>query len=378
MVFKFTVKKALEGARLTELMTPHGKVEGPFFQFVATQGVIRGAVLTEDLEKMGVQITLANTYHLHLRPGEQVVAEAGGLHGLMQWDKPVTTDSGGYQVFSLGQHVRLDADGVTFRSPRDGKQHRLTPESTMQIQAALGADIVMPLDVCTPFRATELQVAAAVSQTTAWAKRCGVEHERLGESRGQALYGIVQGGVYPALRQRSAAELSEIGFFGYSIGGELRDLKEKRLAEVVAATTRYLPTDKPRYLMGYGRPEDIVEAVRAGVDQFDCVLPMRNGRHGQVFTDLNQEELAALLRDPEQPVDPKKLYTSVPIRNAAYAQDWSVLATDHPVLTKPYTKGYVHHLMKAELAAAQRIAVLQNIWFYAQFMRAIRDIIAST
>ncbi|MBI3421140.1 MAG: tRNA guanosine(34) transglycosylase Tgt, partial [Candidatus Sungbacteria bacterium] len=302
-MFLFTIQKKLHQARLTQLTTPHGKIPGPFFQFVATQAVIRGAAFAEDLEKMGVDIVLANTYHLHLRPGEDIVEEAHGLHGFMQWDKPITTDSGGYQVFSLGNNVKLSESGVTFRAPLDGNLYDISPEKAMQIQAKLGADIVMPLDVCTPFGATQDDVVAAVTQTTAWARRCVAEYKALGADKKQALYGIIQGGVYPELRQRAAEEIGEVGFFGYSLGGELREGKEKRIAEIVAATTPHLPKDAPRYLMGYGTPADIVAAVREGVDQFDCVLPVRNARHGQLFYDLNREELKACLQDPERPVE---------------------------------------------------------------------------
>lgn len=370
-MFSFEVEKTLHSARLSRLTTPHGMIEGPFFQFVATQAAIRGLVFPEDLEAMGIQIVLANTYHLHLRPGEDVVAQAGGLHEFMQWDGPITTDSGGYQIFSLGEHVKLDADKVVFRSPLDGSEHIFTPESVIQIQTKLGADIIMPLDVCTPFKASYEEVEQAVEQTTAWAKRCKEEHTRYATT--QALYGIVQGGVYPDLRERSAAQLRELDFFGYSIGGELREGTEKQLAEVVRATIQYLPPEKPRYLMGYGRPEDILEAVRAGVDQFDCVLPIRNARHGQIFSGLNHEELRRLLRDPERIVVPKDLYQTTDIMKSANANDHSTFSPGHPVLEKPYSKAYVHHLMRAETPSGMRLTVLHNMHFYEQFMRAIRE-----
>lgn len=374
-MFSFEVKKELHKARLTELTTPHGKIPGPFFQFVATQAVIRGAAFAEDLEKMGVDIVLANTYHLHLRPGEDIVAEAGGLHGFMQWDKPITTDSGGYQVFSLGNNVKLTANSVTFRAPLDGKLYEVTPEQAIQIQVKLGADIIMPLDVCTPFGATQDDVAAAITQTTAWARRCLAEYKALGADKKQALYGIVQGGVYPELRKRAAQEIGRVGFFGYSIGGELREGKEKRITEIVAATTPHLPMDAPRYLMGYGTPADIVAAVREGVDQFDCVLPVRNARHGQLFYDLNLSELKACLQDPQHPVEAQKLYRRIDITKADYARDFSLFSPGHPVIQKPYTKSYVHHLMRAEVPSAARLTVMHNVYFYVQLMKAIREII---
>jgi queuine tRNA-ribosyltransferase len=373
-MFLFEVKKKLGKARLSELTTPHGTIPGPFFQFVATQGAIRGQVMSEDMEALGVDIMLANTYHLHLRPGEETVAQLGGLHGMMQWNKPLTTDSGGYQVFSLGKHVKIDPDGVTFRSPLDGDSHRFTPEGTMQIQAKLGPDIVMPLDVCTPFSASYEEVDQAIAQSTLWAARCKAEQQRLGSP--QALYGIVQGGVYPELRQKAAGLLTDIGFFGYSIGGELQEKGEKEIKSIVGITADALPQNSPRYLMGYGKPEDIVEAVRFGIDQFDCVLPVRNARHGQIFMQLNKQELEKCLLDPEYPIDPKKLYTVIDITKSVFANDKNIFAPGNAVIQKPYTVSYVHHLMRAEAPSGMRLAVLKNISFYVELMKTIREIIA--
>ena len=372
-MFKFEVLKKLGRARLSELTTPHGTIPGPFFQFVATQAAIRGQVMSEDMEKLGVDIMLANTYHLHLRPGEDLMEQAGGLHSFMQWDKPITTDSGGYQVFSLGDHVKIDDDGVTFKAPLDGSVHRFTPESTMQVQAKLGPDIVMPLDVCTPFSASKDEVEKAIIKTTAWVKRCKEEQARLASP--QALYGIVQGGVYPDLREKAAGLLRDIGFFGYSIGGELQEKGEKEIKKIVNITTAQLPEDAPRYLMGYGKPEDIVEAVRLGVDQFDCVLPIRNARHGQIFLDLNIEELKKALVDPEYSIDPKKLYKSIDITKAVFADDLSVFNTNDTDITRPYSKAYVHHLMRAEQPSGMRLAVMANVAFYVNLMKQIRGII---
>lgn len=373
-MFSFTVKKKLGKARLSELTTPHGKIPGPFFQFVATQGAIRGQVMSEDMEKLGADIMLANTYHLHLRPGEETIAKAGGLHGFMHWDKPLTTDSGGYQVFSLGKHVKIDSDGVTFQSPLDGDSHRFTPETTMQIQAKLGPDIVMPLDVCTPFSAAKDEVEKAIDLSTQWAARCKDEQARLKSP--QALYGIIQGGVYPELRSVAAQQLRDIGFFGYSIGGELQEKGKKEIKKIVAITVDQIPEQAPRYLMGYGKPEDIVEAVRLGIDQFDCVLPVRNARHGQVFSKLNKEELVRCLENPDYSIDPKKLYTMIDITKSLFANDETIFAPNNPVITKPYTHAYVHHLMRAEAPSGMRLAVIANISFYVELMKMIREIIA--
>ncbi len=372
-MFTFRVTKKLNMARRSELTTPHGIIPGPFFQFVATQGAIRGQVMSEDMERLGADILLANTYHLHLRPGADTVQRAGGLHGFMKWDKPMTTDSGGYQVFSLGKFVKIDEDGVTFQSPLDGSSHRFTPETVMQIQAKLGPDIVMPLDVCTPFNASREDVEHAIKLSTVWAKRCKEEQARLQSP--QALYGIIQGGVFPDLREQAAGALREEGFFGYSIGGELQEKGEKEIRPIVQATIAHIPEDSPRYLMGYGKPEDIVEAVRLGVDQFDCVLPIRNARHGQVFSRLNTHELTRCLLDPEYPIDPTKLYTKLDITKSTVANDDTVFAPGNPVITKPYTYSYVHHLMRAETPSGLRLAVLANISFYVELMKAIRETI---
>lgn len=371
-MFTFKVIKQLNQARLTALTTPHGEIQGPFFQFVATQAAIRGQVFSEDLEKLGVQIILANTLHLHLRPGEDAVAQAGGLHAFMQWDRPVTTDSGGYQVFSLAAGRTLDKDGVTFRSPLDGSPLRLTPESAVAIQRKLGTDIIMPLDVCTPFRASREEVAAAVDQTIDWARRCKRSHEGVDM---QVLYGIIQGGVYADLREKCATALRELGFFGYAIGGELRVSGENAMEEGLAMTVRHLPDDAPRYHMGAGAPGDIVRSVRLGVDHFDCVLPIRNARHGKLYYDLNLEELVACLLDPDRPVRPEALYRTMDLRQAQYRLDQQIFSPGNPAIGRPYTRAYVHHLLRAEPPSGYRLGVLHNIYFYVQLMKACREVL---
>lgn len=371
-MFSFKIIKHLHQARLTELITPHGVIEGPFFQFVATQAAIRGQVFSEDLEKLGVQIVLANTWHLHLRSGEDAVAQAGGLHAFMQWDKPITTDSGGYQVFSLAAGRTLDANSVTFRSPLDGSLSRLTPESAVFIQQKLGADIIMPLDVCTPFKASREEVAAAVGQTVDWARRCKQAHVG---AQSSVLYGIVQGGVYADLREKCAAALREIGFFGYAIGGELRASGENAMEEGLAMTVPHLPLEAPRYHMGAGAPCDIVRSVRLGVDHFDCVLPVRNARHGKLYYDLNLEELAACLLDPDRPVRPTALYRTMDLRQSRYRLDQQIFSLGNPVIGRLYTRAYVHHLLRAEPPSGYRLAVLHNIYFYVQLMKACREVL---
>lgn len=386
-MFSFRVIKELHKARLSELVTPHGVVQGPFFQFVATNAAVRGQVYSEDMEKMGVQVVLSNTYHLHLRPGESIIHEAGGLHGFTKWHGVMTTDSGGYQVFSLSRKRKLDEAGVTFQSPIDGSRHRLTPESTVDIQRQLGADIIMPLDVCTPFDASYDEVEKAVNQTLNWVGKCKIAHvgKIVGSSvsfgadkKEQALYGIVQGGLFPDLRQRCAESLAQMGFFGYSIGGEMRDIGGNRMENGTAMTVSYLPTGAPRYLMGAGAPEDIVRAVRLGVDQFDTVLPIRSARHGRIYRNLRIEKLRSLLQEPDRPVIVDELYDVIDIEKAGRARDWQIFSEQHPVIEKDYTVAYVHHLMRTEGPSGFRLAVLHNVWFYVTLMREIRNIIKDT
>jgi queuine tRNA-ribosyltransferase len=375
--FQFEIDKRLGRARTAYLKTPHGKIETPFFQFVATQAAIRGQVFSEDLEALGVQLVLANTYHLHLRPGEELVEEAGGLHQFMQWNGSMTTDSGGYQVFSLGGNVELDDEGVTFRSPLDGAKHRFTPEKAMRIQEKLGGDIIMPLDVCTPYRANQDEVSRAVEMTRIWAERCLKEHERLQNNRKnqQALYGIVQGGVYPELRKRSAEGLRSLDMFGYSVGGELRDVQDSSMAAQANYIADLLPVESPRYLMGAGAPEDIVSAVRAGFDQFDTVFPVRNARHGRIYRNLKVEYLEEMIVNSDKPIEADKLYEAVNVKRAEWRRDWSVFSPNNPVIKKPYTMAYVHHLLRTEAPSGFRLAVLNNIYFYLELMRQIRRII---
>ena len=243
----------------------------------------------------------------------------------------------------------------------------------MQIQAKLGADIVMQLDVCTDFRATHKEVEEAVEQSLKWAKRCKEEHERLGTS--QALYGIMQGGVYMDLREKSAEGLRDLGFFGYSIGGEMRDADGSAIEEGVPRLAPLLPEDAPRYVMGSGAPEDIVTLVRVGFDQFDCVLPVRHARHGKLYRNLNKEVLREYLLDPERPVVASDFYETLDIKKTENARDWSVFSPGNPAIDKPYTVGYVHHLMRTEMPNGFRLAVLNNMWFYVELLRGLREVI---
>lgn len=352
-MIRFTLlgKDPTTAARGGVLATPHGDVRTPAFMPVGTQGSVK-AMLPSELRELGAEILLANTYHLMLRPGSALVRRGGGLHAFMGWDGPLLTDSGGYQIFSLSALRRIDEEGVRFRSHLDGAEHHLTPEAAVEIQEDLGADVAMVLDQCPPFPAPRGEVAEAVARTLRWSERCA---RRAGRSN-QALFGIVQGGVHLDLREQSVAATVRLDFSGFAIGGvsvgEPRALQRR----VVAHVTPLLPVDRPRYLMGVGFPEDILEAIAAGVDLFDCVVPTRHGRNGSVFTG---EGL-------------------INIRNAAHAEDFRPLDPGCPCLAcGPFTRAYVRHLVLAREITGVRLCTIHNLHFYLSLMAGAREAIAS-
>jgi queuine tRNA-ribosyltransferase len=338
------------GARLGRVATAHGTFATPAFIPVGTNGTVR-AVGPDDLIAVGAEIVLANTYHLHLRPGEEIVAALGGLHRFMGWRGPILTDSGGFQVFSLATRRVVDDEGVTFRSHLDGSRVRLTPESAMAIQGRLGSDIAMPLDECPPYPASPEVIDRAVRRTLAWAARC-----RVAVRPGQALFGIVQGGVDHALRQRCAAELAALGFDGYAIGGLGVGEPKALLYEHLAALDAVLPRGKPRYLMGLGAPEDLVEGIHHGIDMFDAVFPTRNARHGQLLT-------------PDGPIQ---------IRNAIFRQQTGPIDPSCDCYTcATFSAGYVRHLFAAQELLAFRLATIHNLRFVFRLLEGARSAIAS-
>lgn len=340
---------AVTAARAGELDTRRGAVATPCFMPVGTLGTVR-AMTPEELHAAGSRILLANTYHLYLRPGHGLVAKAGGLHKFMNWPGPLLTDSGGFQVFSLAPLMAVDDDGVNFRSHVDGSPHRFTPELVIQVQEALGADIIMPLDqLVGPDAGPEL-VAEAMERTLRWARRCQAAHRR---SR-QALFGIVQGGVDPVLRRQCARELVSMDFPGYAIGGLSVGETAEDMAATLAATVPELPSDKPRYLMGVGSPDYLLLAVGMGVDMFDCVLPTRLARHGTVYTWSGRVVLThARYREDLGPVDPDcGCYTC-----------------------SNYSRAYVRHLLKANEILGLRLATIHNVHFMHDFMAAMRQAI---
>ncbi|MBC7384790.1 MAG: tRNA guanosine(34) transglycosylase Tgt [Cryobacterium sp.] len=318
----------------------------PTFMPVGTQGTVK-AVATKELREMHAQVILGNTYHLYLRPGHERIERLGGLHKFMNWQGPILTDSGGFQVFSLAGLNKIDDEGVTFRSHIDGSKHRFTPELSMEIQRALGSDIVMAFDECPPYPATEEQVLSAMRRTVAWAHR-GLATE-LGPHQNR--FGIVQGGLYPHLRERSAREITELPFDGFAIGGlsigESPDLMQK----MATHTAPFLPEDKPRYLMGVGRPEDLVECVKAGIDLFDCVMPTRNARNGTLFTSFGK----------------------VNIKNAQFQDDAGPLDPECPCeACIEYSRAYLRHLYVAGEALSARLNSIHNLTYYQTIMAQMR------
>ena len=343
---KFNVKNESEFARRAELDFPRGKIQTPAFMPVGTNGTVKGLTV-EDLKSTGAEIILGNTYHLMLRPGDENVRDLGGLHKFSNWDRPILTDSGGFQVWSLGDLVKISEEGVKFSSPYDGKKIFMTPEDSIQIQENLGSDIVMAFDECTDYPSTHEQAKKSMELSMRWAKRCKEAHKS-----DSALFGIVQGGMHEDLREQSLNSLMDIGFDGIALGGlSVGESKEEK-TKILSFMADKLPKDKPRYLMGVGKPEDIVEAVRYGIDMFDCVLPTRNARNGQLITSTGV----------------------VNIRNAPYKM------SEDPVdencdckVCKDYSRAYLNHLDRTNEMLGAILSSYHNIYYYQSLMKGIRE-----
>jgi queuine tRNA-ribosyltransferase len=353
---KFSVLATDGEARRGRLSFRRGDIQTPAFMPVGTYGTVK-SLTPEDLEAIGSQIILGNAFHLMLRPGTEIVRAHGGLHEFMHWDRPILTDSGGFQVWSLKSLRRLDQDGVSFRSPVNGDQVRLTPERSIQVQHELGADISMVFDECTAYPATEAEAAESMRLSLAWAARSRDEFQDLKQGQGDAaLFGIVQGGMYADLRRESLAGLVDIGFQGYAIGGlSVGEPEEERLA-VLGALQGHLPVDRPRYLMGVGTPRDLVLAVAAGVDMFDCVMPTRHARNGQLFTSRG----------------------TLNIRNARHRKDSGPIDPDCPCqLCQHYSVAYLRHLHDCNEILGAKLATVHNLTFYQRLMERIADAIGA-
>ena len=337
-------------ARAGTFSTPHGPIHMPAFAPVGTLANVK-TLEPRDLTELGAELILANTYHLYLRPGHELIERFGGLHQFMGWDGPILTDSGGFQVFSLADQRKLDDDGVTFRSHIDGSTHRFTPERVMEIEQALGPDIAMVLDECPDPLERDYNVAA-LARTHRWAARCKAAHTR----PDQALFGIVQGGVFPDLRLESAAFLSALDFPGYAVGGLAVGETKEQMYAILDETCPALPAHKPRYLMGVGTPEDVIEAVYRGIDMFDCVLPTRIARNGAVFTPTGR----------------------VNLRNAQFAEDHAPIQEDCTCYTcRTFSRAYLRHLYKAGEVTALRLGTIHNVHFMLDLMRRIRAAIVA-
>jgi queuine tRNA-ribosyltransferase len=341
-------------ARRGRLTTPHGVVETPVFMPVGTRGTVK-SLTPDDVQGSGAQIVLANTYHLFLRPGPALIRELGGLHRFMGWDGPILTDSGGFQVFSLSKLRRISEDGVRFRSPIDGAEHALSPEEVIAVQQALGSDIMMPLDECLAYPATRETAEASLALTVRWARRSQAAR-RAGAPSAQALFGIVQGGSFVDLRRRAVDEIVALGFDGYAIGGLAVGEPKALLYDLSAVAAEALPEDRARYLMGVGKPEDLLEAVARGVDMFDCVLPTRNARNGQAFT-------------ADGPLS---------IKQARFTRDPAPLEDDCACYAcRRFSRAYVRHLWMAQELLAYRLLSLHNLHFFARLMAQTRAAIAA-
>ncbi len=335
------------GARRGVVHTPHGDIQTPIFMPVGTQATVKAMSPDELKEEVKAQIILANTYHLYLRPGHELVKEAGGLHAFMNWDRPILTDSGGFQVFSLSGLRKITEEGVTFHSHLDGSKHLFTPEKVMEIEEALGADIIMAFDECCPYPSTYEYTKKSMERTTRWAVRCKEAHK----TENQGLFGIIQGGFYKDLREKSAKDLIQLDFPGYAIGGISVGEPKGEFLDILRFTTPFMPENKPRYLMGVGTPDYLIEAALAGIDMCDCVLPTRLARHGTALTSKGK----------------------LVIRNNHFARDWNKLDEECDCYTcQNYTRAYLRHLIKANEILGMRLLSLHNLRFLTKLMERVR------
>ncbi|MBI5071416.1 tRNA guanosine(34) transglycosylase Tgt [Candidatus Falkowbacteria bacterium] len=361
-MFKILKTSKKSRARLGKLKLAHGAVQTPFFMPIATKASVK-TLDSADILNLGAEIILSNTYHLLLRPGMEVMKKAGGLHKFMNWGGAILTDSGGYQIFSLAKQRKITEDGAIFRSHIDGRQFTLTPELALEIQKNLGSDIAMILDVCAPYPASRKVVEEAVRLTTSWAMR-----SKKIKNKNQLMFGIVQGGVHKDLRLKSAEELVDLNFDGYAVGGLAVGEPRAKMFKILEDVVPELPEEKPHYLMGVGQPEEIVEAVRRGIDMFDCVLPTRNARHGLIY----------IFKEKTGNFRPgyAGFYETLHITNEKFKKDFSPLDKNCSCPTcKNYSRAYLRHLFIANEPLAARLATIHNVHFYLELMRKIRSAI---
>lgn len=355
--YSYKILKQEGRAKRAEVTTVHGTIQTPVFMNVGTAAAIKGAVSTEDLQNLKTQVELSNTYHLHVRPGDKLIKELGGLHKFMVWDKPILTDSGGFQVFSLSGLRKIKEEGVTFHSHVDGRIIFMGPEESMQIQSNLGSTIAMAFDECPPALAERSYVQPSVDRTTRWLERCRVEMNRLNNledtiNKEQLLFGINQGAIFADIRIEHAKRIREIDLDGYALGGLAVGESHEEMYYILDETVPYLPKDKPTYLMGVGTPANILEAVERGVDFFDCVYPTRNGRHGHLYTN----------------------HGKINLFNQKFEKDMRPIeeGCGCPACQK-YSRAYIRHLLKAKEMLGMRLCVMHNLYFYNTMMEEIRD-----
>lgn len=354
MDFKVLQKDNKSKARAGVIKTDHGEIQTPIFMPVGTQGTVKSVTQKALKEEVNPDIILGNTYHLYLRPGTEILEKAGGLHGFMNWDRPILTDSGGFQVYSLSELRKLKKDGVEFKSHLDGSKHYFTPEKVIQIQRSIGADIIMPLDECTPYPCDYDYAKKSKELTTEWAylNKEAFENSVPLYGHNQFLFGIIQGSTYLDLREQSAKELIQIGFDGYSIGGLAVGEPAEEMYRICEMLDDVIPQNKPRYLMGVGRPENILESIERGVDMFDCVMPTRNARNAYLFTSQG----------------------IVSMRNAAYKDDFEPIDSECDCYTcKNHTRAYLRHLFNAKEILAYELATIHNLRFYLNLVRTARE-----
>lgn len=356
---EYRLLKTDGAAKRGEFHTVHGVIQTPVFMNVGTAAAIKGAVATTDLQEIGTQVELSNTYHLHVRPGDEIVKKMGGLHRFMNWDKPILTDSGGFQVFSLAGLRKIKEEGVTFNSHIDGRKIFMGPEESMQIQSNLGSTIAMAFDECAPSKSSRQYMQDSVDRTTRWLKRCVKEMDRLNSlpdtiNKEQILFGINQGATYADIRIEHAKRIADLDLAGYAIGGLAVGETHEEMYDIIEHVVPYLPQNKPTYLMGVGTPANILEAVERGVDFFDCVYPSRNGRHGHVYTKFGKINLF----------------------NAKYECDAEPIEEGCRCLAcRNYSRSYIRHLLKAKEMLGMRLCVLHNLYFYNHLMEDIRGAI---
>lgn len=348
--YEFIKKCKQTGARLGRVHTPHGSFDTPAFMPVGTQATVKGMSPSE-LKEIEAQIILSNTYHMYMRPGQEIVKEAGGLHGFMNWDRPILTDSGGFQVFSLSDLRNIKEEGVTFKSHIDGSKHFISPEMSVQIQNNLGSDIMMAFDECTPYPCEFDYAKKSLERTTRWAKRCKEAHK---DTERQSLFGIIQGGTFKELRIQSAKEILELDFPGYALGGLSVGEPAEEMYEMLECTVPLLPEDKPRYLMGVGSPDYLIEGAIRGIDMFDCVLPTRIGRNGTVLTSRGK----------------------LIVRDAIYARDFTPMDPECDCYAcRNFTRAYIRHLIKADEVLGIRLTSWHNLRFLLNLMKNVRQAI---